>query len=152
MRFPNWGILSIFVNSSCRRPCLFLNQFDIQKETCEESIFHIGTHKDILGSFFNFVKCNSHSLCRIYAPYSLVKFLLHKRLTEINCIALEETQPTPLRKHTWNWQVISVEYDQFSPAKMLDSRRSKRHDTFHASNGYKFYFTYTGPLAKCSVF
>ena len=80
-------------------------------------------------------------------------FLSHDRLTATNCIALEDKANTAhISTETCMELAGYLCRKRAIPPKMLDSRRSKRHASLHASNGYKFYFTDTDPLAKCCVF
>jgi hypothetical protein len=83
--------------------------------------------------------------------------LSHDRLTATNCIALEDKASTAHTSTETRMELEGYLYRKRAippppPPKLLDSRRSKRHASLHASNGYKFYFTDTGALAKCSVF
>jgi hypothetical protein len=80
-------------------------------------------------------------------------YLSYDRLTATNFIALEDKANTA---HTYMETCVELTgylcRKRAIPSQMLDFRRSIRHASLHASNGYKFYFTDRGPLAKCSVF
>jgi hypothetical protein len=75
MRFPNWSIPSIFVNSSCRRHGLSIPKqiryakWNLRRE--HNSYWYTQKYS----SLFYCMKCNSNSLCRIYGPDSLVMFV-----------------------------------------------------------------------------
>jgi hypothetical protein len=82
--------------------------------------------------------------------------LSHDGLTATNCIALEDKANTAHISTETRMELAGYLCRKRAipplPPKMLDSSRSKRHASLHASKGCKFYFTDTGPLTKCSVF